>query len=125
MKKSNDNMTMRARKYVARVRKISSQKKVDLTPWEDEFLTSIDERLEKYGRAFADPDKGAMNAPLSLLQGLKIKQIKNKGKTLEKKPLRAQITSKKPIDFKKRSPLKTKPKIFTPRIKSLDDENEV
>ena len=68
---SDDKMANKARKWIARVKKNASQTKTELSEWEDEFLLSLDERLEKYGRAFSDPDKGAMNAPLSLLQGLK------------------------------------------------------
>ena len=50
-----------------------------LSDWEAEFLTSLDERLTKYGSAFTDPDKGQLSAPLSLRQGLKVRQISKKG----------------------------------------------
>jgi hypothetical protein len=50
-----------------------------LSDWEEEFLGSVEERLNTYGSAFVDPDKGAMNAPLSLRQGLKVRQIGKKG----------------------------------------------
>ena len=32
---------------------------VKLSEWEGEFLGSVTERVKTYGRAFADPDKGA------------------------------------------------------------------
>jgi hypothetical protein len=57
-----------------------------LSDWEAEFLTSLGERLAKYGSAFADPDKGQLSAPLSLRQGLKVRQISKKGKVADKKP---------------------------------------
>jgi hypothetical protein len=57
-----------------------------LSEWETEFLTSLGERLTKYGSAFADPDKGQLNAPLSLRQGLKVRQISKKGVVVDKKP---------------------------------------
>jgi hypothetical protein len=56
-----------------------------LSEWEAEFLTSLDERLTKYGSAFADPDKGQLSAPLSLRQGLKVRQISKKGVVKAKK----------------------------------------
>jgi hypothetical protein len=56
-----------------------------LSPWEDEFLTSLDERLTKYGSAFSDPDKGQLSAPLSLRQGLKVQQISKKGEVSVRK----------------------------------------
>jgi hypothetical protein len=60
-----------------------------LSEWESEFLTSLDTRLKTYGSAFNDPDKGQLSAPLSLRQGLKVRQISKKGeasKTGEAKP---------------------------------------
>lgn len=56
-----------------------------LSDWEAEFLTSLDDRLTKYGSAFADPDKGQLSAPLSLRQGLKVRQISKKGEAIVKK----------------------------------------
>jgi hypothetical protein len=56
-----------------------------LSPWEDEFLTSLDERLTKYGSAFSDPGKGQLSAPLSLRQGLKVQQISKKGEVSVRK----------------------------------------
>jgi hypothetical protein len=56
-----------------------------LSDWEAEFLTSLDERLNKYGSAFTDPDKGQLSAPLSLRQGLKVRQISKKGSVVVKK----------------------------------------
>jgi hypothetical protein len=50
-----------------------------LSDWEAEFLTSLGERLNTFGSAFSDPDKGQLSAPLSLRQGLKVRQISKKG----------------------------------------------
>jgi hypothetical protein len=115
--KKDDKLIKRARSYINRVKKQSATNNIELSEWEDEFLSSIDERLGKYGKAFNDPDLGAMNAPLSLRQGLKLKQIRKKSlgendrqpfkktkPTLNKKP--------KPLKAKKallrKTPLKTK-----------------
>lgn len=67
-----------------------------LTDWEAEFLVSVHERLTTYGSAFADPDKGQLSAPLSLRQGLKVRQIGKKG------------TQKAPIVRKQAKPLARK-----------------
>ena len=53
---------------------------VELSEWEGEFLGSVTERIKTYGRAFADPDKGAMGAPLSMMQAVKLKEITAKAK---------------------------------------------
>ena len=34
--------------------------------------------MKTYGRAFADPDKGASGAPLSMMQGAKLREISAK-----------------------------------------------
>ena len=41
---------------------------VKLSDWEDEFITSVSDRVKTYGRAFGDPEKGDRNAPLSVRQ---------------------------------------------------------
>ena len=53
---------------------------MELSEWEGEFLGSVEDRLKTYGRAFGDPDKGAPGAPLSLRQGIKLKEITAKAK---------------------------------------------
>ena len=53
---------------------------VDLSDWEGEFLGSVSQRVKTYGRAFADPDKGASGGTLSLRQGVKLKEIRRKAK---------------------------------------------
>src|ERR1700761_6022118 len=57
---------------------------VKLSDWEDEFLGSVAERVKTYGRAFGDPEKGDPNAPLSVLQGVKLKEIAKKVKAKAK-----------------------------------------
>lgn len=68
---------------------------VELSEWEGEFLGSVEERVEKYGHAFADPDLGAINGALSLRQGLKLREISAKAKGEEKKP-RPRKAAKRP-----------------------------
>ncbi len=71
---------------------------VDYSQWENEFLTEVDQRLEKYGSAFNDLSKGRKEEALSNLQTVKLKEIaaKARGKT------RKGLTTKKPLGWKKR-----------------------
>jgi hypothetical protein len=79
----------RARAKRAALRALRKAKKivadVKLSDWEGEFLGSVEERVERYGRAFRDPEKGGPAAALSVLQTLKLKQIARKAK-LARKP---------------------------------------
>ena len=61
---------------------------VELTDWEGEFLGSVAARVSAYGRAFADPDKGAPGAALSQRQNVKLKEIAAKASG---KPLRSRL----------------------------------
>ena len=54
--------------------------KVALSAWEGEFLGSVETRVERYGRAFRDPEKGGPGAALSMLQAQKLKEIGAKAK---------------------------------------------
>jgi len=63
-----------------RARRLAARAGVDLSEWEGEFLGSVEDRLKTYGRAFADPDKGAAGQPLSLMQAVKLKEITAKAR---------------------------------------------
>lgn len=54
--------------------------RVELTDWEDEFMSSIEERLNTFGSAYADPSLGAEGEALSTLQLAKLKEIEKKAK---------------------------------------------
>jgi hypothetical protein len=63
-----------------RARRTADRAGVDLSDWEGEFLGSVEERLNTYGRAFGDPEKGAAGAALSVMQTVKLKEISAKAK---------------------------------------------
>ena len=63
-----------------RARRLAGRAGIELSDWEGEFLGSVEDRIKTYGRAFADPDKGAAQAPLSALQAVKLKEITAKAK---------------------------------------------
>lgn len=58
----------------------------DLSEWEGEFLVSVESRVEAYGRAYRDPEKGQPGASLSALQRRKLKEIAAKGQPRKSGP---------------------------------------
>jgi len=66
-----------------RAKRAADRAGVDLSAWEGEFLGSVAERVNRFGRAFGDPEKGAPGQALSALQTIKLREIvaKASGKT--------------------------------------------
>jgi hypothetical protein len=73
---------------------------VDYSAWEKDFLGEVDQRLEKYGSAFANLSKGRADDPLSMLQTVKLKEIAAKARGKKRKGL----TTKKPLGSKHAPP---------------------
>lgn len=69
-----------------RAKRAADKAGIELSEWEGEFLDSVAQRVKTYGRAFGDPDKGAPGTPLSVMQGVKLKEISAKatGKTKDR-----------------------------------------
>jgi hypothetical protein len=65
----------------------------DYSHWEQEFLSEVDARLDRYGSAFYSRSKGRAEEPLSRLQAQKLKEIAAKAKGKPRKTLR----TKKPL----------------------------
>jgi hypothetical protein len=61
-----------------RAKRAADKAGVELSAWEGEFLDSVTQRVKTYGRAFGDPDKGAPGTSLSVMQGVKLKEISAK-----------------------------------------------
>ncbi|WBQ12614.1 hypothetical protein L2D00_12265 [Hyphomonadaceae bacterium BL14] len=73
--------------------------RAELTDWEDEFMASVEARLNEYGSAFADPAKGAPGEALSRLQLVKLKEIEAKARGKPRggfAPKRASFRSRTP-----------------------------
>ncbi|HRD45863.1 MAG TPA: hypothetical protein PLF78_05195 [Caulobacter sp.] len=70
-----------------RARRTADKAGVELSDWEGEFLGSVEDRLKTYGRAFGDPEKGAVGQALSALQTVKLKEITAKAKGEDRKPM--------------------------------------
>lgn len=81
--------TRKALRRLQRARKkIQEGEKADtLSDWEDEFLGSVADRLETYGSAFNDPDKGKLDDALSGLQTAKLREIEKKAAGKARKPM--------------------------------------
>lgn len=73
-------MKRAALRALKRTKAIADKAGVKLSDWEGEFLGSVSERVETYGRAFADPDKGGAGSALSAMQTRKLKEIAAKAK---------------------------------------------
>ena len=75
-----------ALKALRKAKKAAETSGVKLSDWEGEFLGSVEERLEIYGRAFGDPEKGALGSSLSIRQAIKVKEIAAKAGGKSRKP---------------------------------------
>ena len=104
-RKVDDKKTKRTLRRLARARR-EAETRADttkddhdkLSEWEGEFLDSLEGRLETFGSAFADPDKGSLDEPLSSRQALKLREIEKKAKGKARKPM------KRGNGFKRKSP---------------------
>ena len=79
----------------------------EVSGWEGEFLDSVETRLDTYGRAFADPEKGDRDHALSRLQQRKLKEIRAKvaGEPAASKPVaRGGLIRRKPFGAARRAP---------------------
>ena len=81
--------------------------RVELSDWETEFMTSVEQRLSTYGSAFADPTLGEDGEALSRLQIAKLKEIEKKAK------------GKGGSGFKRGSSFKSKGSGFKPKGASI------
>jgi hypothetical protein len=69
-----------------RARRTADKAGIELSDWEGEFLGSVAQRIETYGRAFGDSEKGGADQAMSVNQTLKLKEIAAKAKG-ERKPM--------------------------------------
>jgi nucleotide-binding universal stress UspA family protein len=75
-----------ALRALRKAKRLADKEGVELSAWEGEFLGSVEQRVETYGRAFADPEKGAAGQALSAMQTRKLKEIAAKAKGEAPKP---------------------------------------
>lgn len=82
-----------------------------LSDWERQFLEEVEERIEKYGSAFADPMKGNQGEALSSLQQMKLKEIDKKARGKARSGLKSKAGPKKGLS--RRPP---------PRVRTVDED---
>ncbi|MDJ0919600.1 MAG: hypothetical protein QNI84_00605 [Henriciella sp.] len=72
------------RKALRKLRKAAALAEQGLGPplsdWEKQFLEEVEERIETYGSAFNDPEKGGSDEALSALQSIKLREIDKKAR---------------------------------------------
>ena len=81
-----------------------------LSDWEKQFLEEVEERIEKFGSAFHDLDKGASDEALSALQHVKLREIDKKARGKGKSGF-----GNKKSSFKRKS---------MPRVRQIDEDIE-
>lgn len=92
----------------------------EITDWEDEFIASVDERLEKYDSAFIDPSlgisRGRFAQALSNRQQQVLAQMRRKIKDKSK-----QAPQEDPAKPQWKSSFKNK-QSFKPRVRNIEDD---
>lgn len=104
--------------------------KGEISEFEDEFAESVSERLDRFGSAFQDREKGRPGDALSFAQKRVVAAMNRKVKDLKKKPLiegeatpaHDELDRPRFEDSKVRSSFKSKKPKFTPRVRQLDDD---
>lgn len=86
-KREKERAKRGALRALRKARAAAEKTGVKLSDWEGEFLGSVEGRVETYGRAFRDLEKGAAGSSLSALQHVKLKEIMAKAKGA-KKPMK-------------------------------------
>ena len=99
------------RKALRKIRKAAMLAEQGLGPplsdWEKQFLEEVEERIEKFGSAFHDLEKGGADEALSSLQYVKLREIDKKAR------------GKGKSGFKSKGGFKKKP---APRVRQVDED---
>lgn len=131
-RKARERAARNAQRKLERLRR-SLGEAGELSDWEDEFSESVTERLDKYGSAFQDLQKGRPGDALSFAQKRVVAALNKKAKD-QRKAKRAKAQGEEDEDQKvlksrnKPKPRsgfksKNKPK-YIPRVRQLDEEFE-
>lgn len=105
----------KTRKALRKLRKAAERAElegIELSDWEQDFIEGVDERLTKYGSAFADLSKGSSDEALSNAQAEIVRQLDKKSR------------GKSAGGFKQRKPLKPK-KGMKERAPARDEDAEI
>ncbi len=118
----DEKKTRKALAKLARAKRKAGEsgETIEFSDWEAEFLDSVGERLEEFGSAFANPEKGDLSEPLSALQSRKIKEIEKKAAGKDRKPMKrgGGLKARKPMGQGKNG------QDWTPRVRDISEEEE-
>ena len=129
--KARERSARNARRKIERLHRTLTDKG-EISDFENEFGESIVERLDKFGSAFHDREKGRPGDALSFAQKRVVAAMNKKVKELKKKPLSSDDPD---ADYERTADLwKNKPKSsfktkgfksrngFTPRVRHIEDD---
>ena len=128
--KARERSARNAKRKLERLRK-KLKDTGEITEWEDEFSESVTERLDEFGSAFNDREKGRPGDALSFAQKRVVASMNKKVKEARKaKRLQSESSAECNEDadrsakktYKKRSSFKSKKPKFTPRVRNLEDD---
>lgn len=123
--KARERSARNAQRKLDRLRRTLSEKG-ELNAFEKDFTESVSERLEEFGSAFNDREKGRPGDALSFAQKRVVASMNKKVKDLKKTRLgdegsdaleRPRYEASKP-----RSSFKSKKPKFQPRVRQLDED---
>jgi len=117
MAKTKERAARNAQRKIGRLaQKLSETGK--LTDWEEEFTESVGERLDKFGSAFQDPEKGRPADALSFAQKKVVAALNKKAKGDKAQKTKTDKTRK---GFKSKNGFKKKSK-FQPRVRDIHED---
>lgn len=139
-RKTRERAASNARRKLERLHKSLSETG-EITDFENEFGKSVVERLDKFGSAFQDREKGRPGDALSFAQKRVVAAMNKKVKDLKKKPVQSDalgdpdVVGDPDADYERTAERwKTKPKSgfkqkgfkskngFTPRVRHIEDD---
>lgn len=128
--KSRERSASNAKRKIERLK--ATLKEMDkLTEWEAEFSESVTERLDEFGSAFADLQKGRPGDALSFAQKRVVASLNKKVKDARKAGKAERLGESSPDkddapqpEYKPRSSFKSKKPKFTPRVRNIEDDFE-
>ncbi|WP_409433116.1 hypothetical protein ACJ3XI_01080 [Litorimonas sp. RW-G-Af-16] len=134
-RKARERSARNARRKLERLHRTLSEKDA-ITEFENEFGESVLERLDEFGSAFHDLEKGRPGDALSFAQKRVVAAMNKKVKELKSKPVTADDGAPEEFertadryktnnDYTPRSSFKSKGKPkFTPRVRQLEEDFE-
>jgi len=121
-RKARERSARNAQRKLERLHR-TLKEKGEISEFEDEFAESVAERLDKFGSAFHDREKGRPGDALSFAQKRVLSAMNRKVKDLKKAPPAEADDVERPRyeRTKPRSSFKSKTPKFQPRVRQLDE----